>query len=268
MIVPERPNLSPISFPEIDWQRPWLAPVAELGTTLAHSVDWISQANVFAHDRKLINLHERPIVFTPQAQLPPDLSYEAHIASTAQVPTRDNLHDFFNALAWLHFPKIKRTLNALHAAAFAAGEIMSVRGRQRDAATLFDENAVLFVCSEPAWIDALRRHEWKTVLMQNEAEFFSNAAVISFGHALLEKLVHPYKAITAHAWVVSVDASWFDQTPMQRMNDIDQTVAAMIAQGFSSGDFCHLPVLGVPGWWPDQDRAFYEDASVFRPKRA
>jgi hypothetical protein len=26
-------------------------------------------------------------------------------------------------------------------------------------------------------------------------------------------------------------------------------------------------VLGVPGWWPDQDEAFYLDHTVFRPKR-
>jgi hypothetical protein len=26
-------------------------------------------------------------------------------------------------------------------------------------------------------------------------------------------------------------------------------------------------VLGVPGWWPGQDEAFYSDDSVFRPKR-
>ena len=29
-----------------------------------------------------------------------------------------------------------------------------------------------------------------------------------------------------------------------------------------------LPVLGVPGWWPDNaDPGFYADTSVFRPKR-
>ncbi len=29
-----------------------------------------------------------------------------------------------------------------------------------------------------------------------------------------------------------------------------------------------LPVLGVPGWWPaNEDEAFYDDASVFRPPR-
>jgi hypothetical protein len=28
-----------------------------------------------------------------------------------------------------------------------------------------------------------------------------------------------------------------------------------------------MPVLGIPGWWPQQDEEFYDDATVFRPKR-
>jgi hypothetical protein len=35
----------------------------------------------------------------------------------------------------------------------------------------------------------------------------------------------------------------------------------------STAGFTPLPVLGVPGWWPDQDDAFYLDHTVFRPKR-
>jgi hypothetical protein len=31
--------------------------------------------------------------------------------------------------------------------------------------------------------------------------------------------------------------------------------------------FTPLPVLGVPGWWSQQDEAFYADTSVFRAKR-
>ena len=32
--------------------------------------------------------------------------------------------------------------------------------------------------------------------------------------------------------------------------------------------FSPLPVLGVPGWWPDNAKlGFYDDAEVFRPRR-
>ena len=42
-----------------------------------------------------------------------DEPYEAGIARTGRVPTRSNLHDFFNALIFLHFPKAKARLNQL-----------------------------------------------------------------------------------------------------------------------------------------------------------
>jgi len=35
-----------------------------------------------------------------------------------------------------------------------------------------------------------------------------------------------------------------------------------------SKPFAHVPVLGVPGWWPANEVAdFYRDASVFRPAK-
>ena len=84
-----------------------------------------------------------------------------------------------------------------------------------------------------------------------------------FGHALMEKLVEPYKSITAHVWTVQVTSDWVAFSQAQRMADIDTLVAASLRNGFSSTAFCHLPVLGGP----QQDAAFYEDAEVFRPKR-
>ncbi|RYF02650.1 MAG: DUF3025 domain-containing protein, partial [Oxalobacteraceae bacterium] len=53
--------------------------------------------------------------FVTQDALPPGTAYEAHIFATATIPTRDNLHDFFNGLVWLHFSEAKLRLNALQA---------------------------------------------------------------------------------------------------------------------------------------------------------
>ena len=53
--------------------------------------------------------------FVPQAELPAGIAYETFISETGGVPTRDNLHDFFNALVWLTYPKIKVRLNAMQA---------------------------------------------------------------------------------------------------------------------------------------------------------
>jgi hypothetical protein len=49
---------------------------------------------------------------------------------------------------------------------------------------------------------------------------------------------------------------------------IDEHVAASLAsEELTTACFTPLPVLGVPGWWPLQDEAFYADATVFRAKR-
>lgn len=253
---------------DIDWQQPWLLPLRDTGVVLAASEDWIAAANLLATAGELRNLGEQPIVFVPQQDLPADTGYEAHIAATGQVPTRDNLHDFFNALIWLHFPHTKRQLNGLHARSLMQPARPGTRGSQRDAATLFDENAALFVSTDTGTLDALRRRDWKDVLLKQPADFAAGAQALLFGHALLEKLVAPYKSITAHVWTCHVDADWLVLPFRERLAALDRRIAQAIRTGFSSADFCHLPVLGVPGWWRGQDEGFYDDADVFRPVRA
>lgn len=251
----------------IDWQRPWLVPLRAVGESLAAGDDWIMAANRLAAKQGLTNPGGQPLRFIPQHQLPAGTPYEAHITASGQVPTRDNLHDFFNALVWLHFPQTKRGLNALHATALHTDALPGTRGRQRDAATLFDENAALVVSDDPEFLEALRGHRWHQALLLPPEDFRAHAEVVLFGHALIEKLVTPYKSITAHVWTVEVEPNWFGMPPEERMAALDRQVAAAIGSGFNSRDFCHLPVLGVPGWWEGQDRAFYDDAEVFRPKR-
>ena len=47
------------------------------------------------------------------------------------------------------------------------------------------------------------------------------------------------------------------------MKRLGETEAKLAKKPFSP-----LPLLGVPGWWPDnEDPSFYDDASVFRAKR-
>ncbi len=265
-----------MSLDDIDWQRPWLAPYRETGQALIRSSDWLQAANQIAGANDLKTASGCSLVFVPQHSLPADLAYEAHIHATGQVPTRNNLHDFFNTLIWLHFPQIKKTLNALHAentlAASAArgvgsAGILGTRGSARDAATLFDENAAIFICSDTYLVDALRQHQWSSLLQRSPEDFFSKVSVVLFGHALIEKLVQPYKAITAHVWATVVEPAWFAFGDKQRSEAMDGGIAAAISNGFSSRDFAHLPILGVPGWWPEQSDDFYNDPFVFRSLR-
>ena len=256
-----------MAFDSIRWQAPWFDSFSAVGSRLADSEDWVAEANRFAASQQLLNHRGLPVHFVPQSELPEGAGYEAHISATGQVPTRHNLHDFFNALVWLYFPQIKQALNALHAQPFDTPVKTGTRGRLRDAATLFDENSALFISSDGALIDALRQHCWQQVLFRSRQAFARDCQVMLFGHALLEKLVTPYKSLTAHVWTVQVEPEWWFKHPIERRADIDRRISVSISHGFTSADFCHLPVLGVPGWWPHQDAAFYADSTVFRPKR-
>lgn len=256
---------------QIDWSRPWLASVRTQGEAIAQVADWRQALNHRAGEMDLRNAHNLPIRFVPQADLPPDMAYETFIANTGCVPTRENLHDFFNALVWLSFPNIKVQLNALQAGhiekAMSDGSI-GRRGKLRDAATIFDENAILLVTSNHELMTALRAHEWMDVFVKRRTDFVRDCSIFLFGHALMEKLLRPYKAITGHVWLLSSDMPAAGQlAPAEQGRLVDMAVAQQLAHGLSTADFSPLPVLGVPGWWPDQDEVFYQDAAVFRPRR-
>lgn len=257
----------------ISWPQAWYATVRPQAANLLTADDWRAHLNAQAQQQQLTNHRELPLRFIPQADLPEGTAYEAHISASGQVPTRENLHDFFNALVWLTFPQIKRQLNALQAAQIASLGIGKSRGPARDAATIFDENSALLVVENSAQgqalVCALRAHEWHTAFVQQAALFGSAAEVWSFGHALMEKLVQPYKAITAHSWVVWVDAGFFELEWDARRSWLDTQVAGQLrTQSLSTAAYTPLPVLGIPGWWPQQDAAFYADSTVFRAKRA
>ena len=129
---------------DIDWTQPWYTSVRVAAAQITNS-DWISEVNRQAAELSLINHRGLTLSFVNQAELPENLTYESFISSTGKVPTRDNTHDFFNALVWLNFPNIKRELNAIQAEQIEQYGIDSTRGSLRDAATVFDENSALFV---------------------------------------------------------------------------------------------------------------------------
>lgn len=256
----------------IQWSHAWYATVWPQAVELLASEDWRGFLNSQATQQQLTNHRQLPLQFIPQADLPEGTAYEAHISASGQVPTRENLHDFFNALVWLTFPKIKRQLNALQAAQIARLGIGKSRGPARDAATIFDENAALLVVENSAQgqalITALRAHEWQAAFIEQAGLFGVAAEVWSFGHALMEKLVQPYKAITAHTWVVWAESEFFGWDWDARRAWLDTQVAEQLCtHSLSTADYTPLPVLGIPGWWPEQDAAFYADSSVFRAKR-
>ena len=259
----------------IDWSRPWLAPLRHRAASLLTAPDWRAACNDAAAQADLRNHRGLPLTFVAQSELPPNVAYETHISNSGQVPTRANLHDFFNALMWLAQPLSKARLNAIQAAEIVAhcphttaGSALSVRGKVRDRATIFDENAAVLLSADPSIEAALRAHRWPDVFVRRRDAFGQRCELHLFGHALLEKLVTPYKAITAHVWILPVAVDHFILlSPAQRHAAIDAQLAAALAAGLLQQPSTPLPVLGVPHWWPQQDAAFYADTTVFRPRR-
>ena len=236
----------------VDWNRPWLAPYRLAGGALCARLEAgaglasaLNEARGDATPR-----------FVPQAELPPGEAYESFIAGTSMVPTRDNLHDLFNGLAWLVFPQIKRRLNRQQAGQIADRGVGPTRGALRDALTLFDENGA-WLQAPPELVDALRRRDWHTLFVTRRGAW-QHARLVLFGHALLEKLVRPRKPITAHVGCVPHD----DALPAE-----DAVLQLLTPERLTTRLLLPLPVLGVPGWWPENDTpAFYDDPAVFRAR--
>ncbi|MBL0918354.1 MAG: DUF3025 domain-containing protein [Hydrogenophaga sp.] len=239
------------------WSAPWFAPVAGAGRAVQ-----CAQATGLALPDALNTAAPGPLRAVPQAALPEGMPYEAFIAESGTVPTRENLHDLFNGLIWHRFPLAKRRLNRLQAAAIAAQGVGPVRGPLRDAITLFDENAALLQAPPAVW-DALLARDWARLFV-GERALWAQARLVLFGHALLEKLATPYKSITAHVFVQPVPAALGDDLAAW-----DGWLAPRLdTDALARKPFTPLPVLGVPGWWlANETPRFYDDAQVFRGPR-
>lgn len=240
----------------IDWSATWLAELRTVGEPLAQHI-----AAGCSVPHALSTVGNAPMRFVPQSALPAGMAYEQFIFDTGAVPTREHLHDFFNGLVWLHFPQAKRRLNQLQAGALAVHGVGTVRGPLRDALTLLDENGALLAAPEPLW-QALAARDWQALFIDQRA-LWSQARLVLLGHALLEKLVSPRKPITAHVY----------RAPLAIKNaaiaEMDAWLAlALQPEHLADKPFVPLPVLGVPGWWPDNAQPhFYADPQVFRPAR-
>ncbi|MCC8394006.1 DUF3025 domain-containing protein [Paraburkholderia sp. MMS20-SJTR3] len=265
----------PSPFAAIDWSQPWFAQLGPRGerwqrAALAGYPDLLAAMNADAARIGQTTGRGHPLAFIAQDDLPPGAAYEAHIASTGCVPTRHNLHDFFNGSMWFAFPRIKAALNARQSAELDVLGVGPTRGGVRDMLTLFDENALLFACADPALSAALRGFDWRTLFVARRDAWRRSCEVRCFGHALLEKLIAPFKGCTGHAWIVDVPADYFEWETAARNAWLDEAVsAALLGTGeLTSRLFAPLPVLGIPGWWPDNETpAFYDDTTVFRAGR-
>lgn len=183
--------------------------------------------------------------------------YETRILETGEVPTRaDTWHDVLNALVWLRFPRFKSALNAAHAQAIAR-ETETRRGRRRDALTVLDESGVWVASAAPHLVELLVAHEWKEMFWQRRDETGAAMQFVVVGHALLEKALAPYPAMTGKCLLIE-----------SGQTDPETRACAALGDIGSPRALPPLPIQGIPGWdAANRDADFYANTGVFRPAR-
>jgi hypothetical protein len=145
------------------------------------------------------------------------------------------------------------------------------RGRVRDALTLFDESGAVFACAEPELIAELRAFHWKNLFCVQRELTRAAVRVYVVGHALFEKALNPYIGMTAHALPLVVGADFMTEPPERQLERVDRLAAEVVADAARFGtpqSLAPLPVLGVPGWWAENEHeGFYDNTAYFRPAR-
>lgn len=274
---------------EVDWVEPWYAGVADHARACMPQGTATSVADLLNARLKAPVLADRPGAAVPGVRIAMpggrflrfvsaieqsnNRSYEQFIHDTGRVPTRDNWHDAFNGLAWLSYPATRRSLLQRQVQAQQQADLVGMgsgRGTARDAATLFDENGLILACSNARLAQALRQFDWPSLFIAQRSAFQIECEAWVLGHGLMEQLMQPFKSLTAHVLIVPVDPDYFRAPPRVRRDAVDRMAAAWFDSWpfLKPTDFCPLPVLGIPGWWPENtDPAFYADAQVFRSGR-
>lgn len=272
-----------LDITQLQWSAPWYqslavptawqtrpAMICDTATLLNNAVNiqWQRQADNAIHNINTVSSPLTAVKFVPQTALPVGEAYEHFIAQTAQIPTRNNFHDLLNGLIWLNFPRSKVAMNAKHEAEIAQYGLGNTRTATRNALTLLDENGGIVVSCEQSVLKALQAFDWQGALwhqrqswLQGDTKFFPT------GHALLEKLMMPRKAITSHVLLCYVDKNWFRQTVEQQRHALDGWLSQLIANTSLYPKMLQpLPIFGIPNFCQRQTPDFYADTAVFRQR--
>jgi hypothetical protein len=227
--------------------------------------------NFLAREQGLALPDGRPLVFVaPRARLR-SLDYERAIAERGEIATRDgSLHDVCNALAWLRFPRTKAALNAVHVRA-ADAATGNARSRPRDAATLLDESGLLLCCGDADMVALLRERAWRELFWRRRDDVVRGMVPLVLGHGLAEKLLSPFRAITAHVLITGpVPARTDGEGSASEGIDTEsvdaEAAAAIAAPAFGPDSLTPLPIAALPGWDGEHlGELLFDDLSVFRP---
>jgi hypothetical protein len=240
--------------PFFDAVRPTLSALAApSASSNAGATDTRQQLNALAKARGLSVRFSAPIETTSAR------AYEATIDATGAVPTRANAHDFFNAVQWLAFPRLKAAINAAHMRHLATES--GTRVVPRDVLTMLDESGVLVASRDESLLALLRTFQWHALFVTRRAEVIANMRFALIGHGLLEKALDPFVGLTGKAVLLQINDD-------QSLDDAAARWVADDANLASTRHLAPLPLLGVPGWDArNEDARFYDNADYFRAGR-
>ena len=242
----------------------------------------IGALNQLAQQRAqpIVNASGHAIRFAAQNVNPAALGYETQIFTSGIVPTRpNNIHDLFNALVWLTFPHTKAAINGRHIAARAENAGSRNRGPVQDALTLFDECGVVVASDRPDLLEMITAFQWKKLFWEHRAAVKQHMRFFLFGHGLMEQMLAPYVGLTGKALLLYIDTAWLEASTSALLQHIDASSRALTgwpraraiasAASLSQGsDLVPLPLLGIPGWAPENEtESYYDDAQYFRAGR-
>jgi Protein of unknown function (DUF3025) len=230
----------------------------------------LAALNARSQRHELVNHRGLPIRFVaPADDESISIHYEKRIAETGEIATRENWHDFFNAMQWLTFPKSKAAISEMHTRLMAAQiDGVKVRSIPRDVLTLFDEGGVIVASADESLLTHIRNFEWKKLFVDRRAEAGKNINFYLAGHSVLEKMLDPFIGVTAKALLLKVDDNFFAQSHADQLRELDSRAAAWLmneASLTSTRNLNPLPILGVPSWFAaNASPSFYDDAHYFR----
>jgi Icc-related predicted phosphoesterase len=90
-----------------------------------------------------------------------------------------------------------------------------------------------------------------------------------FGHALYEKALQPYAAMTGKISVFLVDENFHLNQIDTQLSELDNLLSARLMHEIKTAKtFSPLPIMGVPGWCDANEvESFYDNKEIFRPVR-
>jgi hypothetical protein len=243
---------------------PWLWPISRAAELLTGCSEWPSLEELDrVHAALAPGRHGAPLRFVIDERVrrrapPAELAerYDGQIALRGEVPTRPrNWHDVLNALSFATWPASKLMLHTRQCRAFEARPKdlpASVRTKEQDALTLFDEGGAIVAAETGAEAAVRRALEQGDRHGLGELERAGNARITPFGHALFEHMVEGVPCPGASARVIALAALPDDREAL--LDALDAALARVLAaedRFLVPGECSHLQLeVAEPGLKP------------------